>query len=64
VSLAFAHPLCRAVTAPAVEDFTKAHAVITANHFDGFNAAEFLDAEELLIALIIGDEPAQSALVC
>jgi hypothetical protein len=64
VSLAFTHPLCRAVTAPAVEDFAQAHAVITALYFDRFNAAEFLDAEELLIALIIGGKPTKSALVC
>jgi hypothetical protein len=64
VSLAFTHPLCRAVTAPAVEDFTKAYTVITALYYDRFDAAEFLDDEELLIALIIGGEPAQSALVC
>jgi hypothetical protein len=64
VSLAFTHPLCRAVASATVEDFAQAHAVITALYFDRFNAAEFLDAEELLIALIIGGKPTKSALVC
>jgi hypothetical protein len=64
VFIALAHPLRGAVASATVEDFAKAHAVITALYFDRFNAAEFLDAEEFLIALIIGSEPAQSALVC
>jgi len=64
VFLALANPLRGAVAAPAVEDFTKAHTVITALYFDRFYAGEFLDAKEFLISLIVGGEPAESALVC
>jgi hypothetical protein len=64
VFIALAHPLRGAIARPSVEDFAKVHAVVTALYFDRFYAGEFLDAEELLIALVIGGEPAQSALVC
>ncbi len=62
--LALANPLRGAVAAPTIDHFSEVHTVITALYFDRFYAGEFLDAEELLIALVIGGEPAQSALVC
>lgn len=62
--LALANPLRGAVTQATVDHFPEVHTVITSGDLYGFNAAEFLDAKEFLVALIVGGEPAQSALIC
>jgi hypothetical protein len=64
VFLALANPLRGAIAASTIDDFPEVHTVITSGDLYGFNAAEFLDAKEFLVALIVGGKPAQSALIC